>query len=195
MWLACDQRRLSKVSTHQRRTVGPLGAYATDGSFRETPKRMQRRLFITCRAWLSIVLALGVIACDPAMTPPAAEPLVGTFALVSVDGRPLPHVSTSPFLPSFESRLLADTLIFAANGTGRGVSASINRDLTTQVETRRSLVRTFRHARTGDRVVVDSLECGPDCAISPSEMRYTVRDAGSKTVLALGVSRYERVLP
>ncbi len=147
--------------------------------------------------WLPAILALALTACDSTVSPPEARPLVGTFALISVGGEPLPYVSTSSsmFIRQ-ETRLLADTLVFASDGTGRGLQTAIIRDLNTNSETPAPAVRTFVHARDGDHVVLDSLECGPVCRSSIRQTRYTLRDDGLEQLgLSGGVARYERISP
>ena len=143
-----------------------------------------------------LLAACTLGACGSSVSAPVSDPVAGTFVLVSVDGQPLPYVTTTrrPLLPPIESRLIADTLVFVENGRGAGSSVSINRDLETQEETRVTLVRTFVHQRLDNVVTVDSLDCGSNCAISPRQARYTVNGTGLETVgLAGMVARYARI--
>lgn len=139
---------------------------------------------------MTVGLVLHLCGCDTAAGPSAA-PIAGTFVLIAVNGQPLPYVSSSPS-GLIESRLFADTLVFAANGTGTGTSTGISRNMNTNIETSMRMVRTFRHSRDGDRVMLDSLRCGENCTLSVDRQFFDVRDNGLNG--SVGV-RYERVSP
>lgn len=143
-------------------------------------------------------LLFSVSACESSATAPGAE-LAGTFVLTTVAGVPLEE---APFLPTaggsarIEGRFVADTIVFAADGTGRRTFTSQTRELSTGREFETTLRFTFRHVREGDAVTLDRFTCTPNCSVAqPDALRFSVRGSALEAAASNGVFRYLIVAP
>lgn len=65
----------------------------------------------------------------------------------------------------------------------------------TNVERRGTLHLTFRHARDGNGVLANVLECAEGCGFSSQDVRYTMRGDVLGTPSFTAIWRYERVSP
>ena len=129
--------------------------------------RLHMLLHQTHRVLLTVASVAVVTGCASLTEP--ADPVVGVFVLSAIEGRPLPYLlrSSSLLTPESVTLVVADTLRFLADGRGEWRGTRLVREHPDSAATESLHLVTFRHRRVGTSIAVDSLDCGPDCVVSP----------------------------